>query len=204
MSSVVIVAIGTDVGKTVVSAIFTKAMNAKYWKPVQAGDLDNSDSIKVGKWLGRDVLLPEKFRLNTPASPHNAAEVDGVQIQLSDLSLPKVNSNLVIETAGGVLVPLNSEGLLFADVVKSWNLPVVLVSRHYLGSINHTLLTYEALKSREIEIKGLVFIGDKNKATEEIITHITNLPILIRIPLVDEVNADFIEEQAELLKTNFK
>lgn len=204
MSSIVIVAIGTDVGKTVVSAIFCKALNFNYWKPVQAGDLDNSDSIKVAKWLDDIVVHPEKFRLNTPASPHYAAKIDGLKIDKEDLKLPNSSNNLVIETAGGVLVPLNHDGLVYADVIKSWNLPVVLVSRHYLGSINHTLLTFEALKNRGIEIKGLVFIGEEQAESEMIIEKITQLDTLIRIPMVDELNANFIEEQSEILKKKLK
>lgn len=204
MSSLVIVAIGTDVGKTVVSAILTKALDAIYWKPVQAGDLDNSDSKKIQGWLGKDVVIAEKFRLKTPASPHHAANIDGLEIRLEDLNIPETDKNLVIETAGGVMVPLNNEGLLYVDIINNWNLPVVLVSRHYLGSINHTLLTVEALKNRGIKIKGLIFIGEENKSTEEIIEKNTQLKVLHRIPIVETISQEFIVEQAGILKAKWE
>lgn len=197
----VIVGIGTDVGKTVVSAIVAEALESYYLKPIQAGDLHLSDSMKITKYCSDKVrVLPELFRLNTPASPHYAAELDGIHIGLEDLKVPQISENLVLEAAGGLYVPINSEGLLFIDLLEVWKLPVIVVSRHYLGSINHTLLSINALKNKGIEIELLVFVGDENKATEEAIQ--VQFPELKthRIPLVQEVNSQFITNQAKRLR----
>ena len=194
--------IGTNVGKTVVSAILSESLKATYWKPFQAGDIDNSDSIKVNRLTSKDVIvLDEKYRLNTPASPHLAAEIDGITIQLSDFSLPTVDGNLIVEGAGGLMVPMNSQGDLYIDLIQKFNLPVILVSMHYLGSINHTLLSIEALKSRNIQIEGIVFVGDENQATEKIILQKTNVRMIARIPLTETISSDFIKDQAS--KINF-
>jgi dethiobiotin synthetase len=195
--------IGTNVGKTVVSAILSESLKATYWKPVQAGDLDNSDSIKVNRLTSNDVIvLDEKYRLNTPASPHLASEIDGITIQLSDFSLPTVDGNLIVEGAGGLMVPMNNEGDLYIDLIQKFNLPVILVSMHYLGSINHTLLSIEALKSRNIQIEGIVFVGDENLATEKIILQKTNIRMIARIPLTEIISSDFIKDQASKININ--
>lgn len=199
----VITGIGTDVGKTVVSAIVAEALQATYWKPVQAGDLDNSDSIKVQRWTQNVKVLPEAFRLNQPMSPHAAAALDEIDISLEQLILTEFDGNLIVEGAGGVLVPINSNGLVFADLFAHWNLPVIVVSRHYLGSINHTLLTVELLKSRGIEIEGIIFNGEENLATEDIIVSISGAKKLGRIPIAAEVNQEFVLQQAEQLKRIF-
>jgi dethiobiotin synthetase len=200
----IITGIGTDIGKTVVSAILAQALDAYYWKPVQAGELGNSDSIKIREWTNDKVkVLPEAFRLTEAMSPHAAAEFDRVSISEVNLKLPEVKGNLIIEGAGGLMVPLNNEGLLLIDVFKSWNCPVILVSRHYLGSINHTLLTVEALKNRKIEIAGIVFVGDENVPSESVISKITKLRILARIPFAEKITADFILEQSEKIKNSF-
>lgn len=196
-SKLVITGIGTDVGKTVVSSIIAEALKASYWKPIQAGDLDNSDSIKVDLFTDNVTVLPEAFRLSEPISPHAAAEIDGVEIAKDDLDLPEVGGNLIIEGAGGIMVPVNSNGLTFADIIERWNLPTIVVSRHYLGSINHTLLTLEVLQSRGVTIEGLVFVGAENKATEEIILKSTGVKFLARIPMAKELNKTFVLEQAE-------
>jgi dethiobiotin synthetase len=195
--------IGTNVGKTIVSAILSESLKATYWKPVQAGDIDNSDSIKVKSLTSKDVIvLVEKYRLNTPASPHLAAEIDGITIQLSDFSLPSVDGNLIVEGAGGLMVPMNNEGDLYIDLIQKFNLPVILVSMHYLGSINHTLLSIEALKSRNIQIEGIVFVGDENLATEKIILQKTNIRMIARIPLTEIISSDFIKDQASKININ--
>ena len=196
-SKLVITGIGTDVGKTVVSSIIAEALKASYWKPIQAGDLDNSDSIKVDRFTDNVTVLPEAFRLSEPMSPHAAAEIDGVEIAKDDLDLLEVGGNLIIEGAGGIMVPVNSNGLTFADIIERWNLPTIVVSRHYLGSINHTLLTLEVLQSRGVTIEGLVFVGAENKATEEIILKSTGVKFLARIPMAKELNKTFVLEQAE-------
>jgi len=195
-----ITGIGTDVGKTVVSSIVAEALKATYWKPVQAGDLDNSDSIKVSSYTSNVTVLEEAFRLTEPMSPHAAAEIDGVKIELSDLTLPQVESNFIVEGAGGLMVPLNSDGLTFADAIAAWNLPTIIVSRHYLGSINHSLLTAEVLKLKGIEIAGFIFVGDENRATESIILKHTGLKMIARIPMAVQLDKSFIAEQAEKIR----
>lgn len=196
----VITGIGTDVGKTVVSAVVAEALNATYWKPVQAGDLDNSDSIKIGRLTKNVTVLAEAFRLNSAMSPHAAAAIDGIEISPGDLALPAVNGNFIVEGAGGLMVPINSTGFLYADAFDMWKLPVIVVSRHYLGSINHTLMTVDILKHRGVEIEGIIFVGDENKTTEEAILKITGLRQIARIPVTEEVNQSFISNQAEIIK----
>lgn len=173
--------IGTDVGKTVASAIITQALEADYWKPIQAGDLDNSDSHKVKSQITnpKSQIFENSYKLNTPASPHLAAAIDGITIDLKKIIEPKTKNHLVIEGAGGVLVPLNNEDCIIDLIQKDYK--VIVVSRHYLGSINHTLLTFEALKSRKIEVAGILFSGDENKASEEIILSKTKAKFIGRI-----------------------
>ena len=173
--------IGTDVGKTVASAIITQALEADYWKPIQAGDLDNSDSHKVKSQISnpKSQIFENSYKLNTPASPHLAAAIDGITIDLKKIIEPKTKNHLVIEGAGGILVPLNNEDCIIDLIQKDYK--VIIVSRHYLGSINHTLLTFEALKSRKIEVAGILFSGDENKASEEIILSKTKAKFIGRI-----------------------
>jgi dethiobiotin synthetase len=195
----VVTGIGTDVGKTVVSAIIAQALEADYWKPIQSGELENSDSHKIDRLTTDNVhILSERYRLTEPLSPHASAAIDGVHLQLSELTLPETNRNLLVEGAGGLMVPINDTDLLI-DAFKQWNLPLIIVSRHYVGSINHTILTIEALQNRGITIKGLVFVGDENKATESLILNHTKVPFLIRIPLATEVTTDFVQQQAKIL-----
>ncbi len=181
-----ITGIGTDVGKTIASAIITQSLEADYWKPVQAGDLDNSDSHKIQKLTSTVTssaverqIFENSYKLNTPASPHLAAEIDGITIDLKKIIEPSTDNHLVIEGAGGILVPLNDNDCII-DLIKE-DYKVILVSRHYLGSINHTLLTFEALKSRNIPVAGIVFSGDENKASEEIILSKTKAKYIGRI-----------------------
>lgn len=195
----VVTGIGTDVGKTVVSAIIAQALEADYWKPIQSGELENSDSHKIDRLTNDNVhILSERYRLTEPLSPHASAAIDGVHLQLSELTLPETSRNLLVEGAGGLMVPINDTDLLI-DAFKQWNLPVIIVSRHYVGSINHTILTIEALQNRGIAIKGLVFVGDENKETESFILHHSNVPFLMRIPLAAEVTAEFVQQQAKIL-----
>lgn len=196
--------IGTNVGKTIVSAILSEALKATYWKPVQAGDLEESDSIKINNLTSQSVtVLTEKYKLNTPASPHHAAEIEGIKINLSDFNVPNVEGNLIIEGAGGLMVPINNEGDLFIDLIQQFNLPIILVSMHYLGSINHTLLSIEALKSRNIKIEGIIFVGDQNIATEKIILSKTNVHRIANIPFTENIDTEFIQEQASKIEKIF-
>ena len=152
-----ITGIGTDVGKTIAAAIITEALEADYWKPIQAGDLENSDSHKIQSLVAnqKTKIHPNSYLLHTPASPHYAATLDGITIDVKKITEPKTKNHLVIEGAGGILVPLN-ETQTIADIVQK-EYKVIVVSRHYLGSINHTLLTIEALQNRKINVAGIIF-----------------------------------------------
>jgi dethiobiotin synthetase len=197
--------IGTEVGKTVVSAIIAEALGMDYWKPIQAGDLEDTDSHKVASWISNPTerIHPEAFRLNTPASPHYSAELDSITIRKEDLIIPKSKKPILIEGAGGLMVPINQKETLL-DVFADWQIPVILVSRHYLGSINHTLMSIQALKDRNIPIAGILFNGEENLPSEEIIEKIGGVHILGRIAQSNEVNAEFIAEQARKLKEALK
>ncbi|OWW04112.1 dethiobiotin synthetase [Rhizobium sp. R72] len=175
---------GTDtgIGKTVFSAALTSALGAHYWKPVQAGLGDETDAETVGR-LGRvppDRIVPEAYRLRTPASPHHAAALDNVKIAPDALALPAPPGSLVIEGAGGVLVPLTSE-VLFADVFARWQVPVILCARTTLGTINHTLMSVEALQRRSVPIFGIAFVGEENPETQKIIVQLSGTRSLGRL-----------------------
>ena len=181
-----ITGIGTDVGKTIAAAIVTEALEADYWKPIQAGDLENSDTHKIKKLTSNVTssgverqYFENAYALKTPASPHLAAELDNIEIDLKKIKEPKTENHLVIEGAGGILVPLNDKDCVVDLIQKEYQ--VIVVSRHYLGSINHTLTTIESLQNRNISIVGIIFNGDENKPTEEIILSKTKLKMLGRI-----------------------
>ncbi|TDD78081.1 dethiobiotin synthase [Flavobacterium caseinilyticum] len=197
-----ITGIGTDVGKTIASAIITEALEADYWKPIQAGDLLNSDSHKIKSFLSnkKTVIHPNSYALNTPASPHFAAELDQITIDLKNFIEPKTENHLVVEGAGGVFVPLNDTDCVI-DLIQN-DYKVIVVSRHYLGSINHTLLTIEALKNRKIAVAGIVFSGDENKATEEIILSKTGVNYIGRIEQEPYFDQNVVKEYADLLREN--
>jgi dethiobiotin synthetase len=192
-----ITGISTDVGKTVVSAIVTEALEADYWKPIQAGDLHNSDSHKVRSLISnsKSRIFENSYALNTPASPHLAAERDGITIDIRNVIEPQTENHLVIEGAGGLFVPLN-ETETIADLIKP-DYQVILVSRHYLGSINHTLLTVEALKNRNIEVSGIIFNGEENQSTESIILHKTGIKVIGRIDPEPYFDKNVVAEYAE-------
>jgi dethiobiotin synthetase len=197
-----ITGIGTDVGKTVASAIVTEALEADYWKPIQAGDLDNSDSHKVRALVANDksIFHPNAYALNTPASPHLAAAKDGVRIDLNKIVETKTENHLVIEGAGGILVPLNETECVVDLIQKDHK--VIVVSRHYLGSINHTLLTIEALQNRKIKVAGIIFSGDENKATEDIILNKTGVKCIGRIDNEPYFDANVISYYADKFRDN--
>lgn len=176
-----ITGIGTDVGKTIASAIVTESLQADYWKPIQAGDLDNSDSHKIKKYISNNktVVHSNSYKLNTPASPHLAAQLDEVTIDLKKIKEPKTKNHLVIEGAGGLLVPLNDKDSII-DLIQP-DYKVIVVSRHYLGSINHTLLTIEVLRQKGIETAGIIFNGTEVPSTEEIILQRTGIKMIGRI-----------------------
>ncbi|MGV9004758.1 dethiobiotin synthase [Flavobacterium sp.] len=199
-----ITGIGTDVGKTIVSAIITQALAADYWKPIQAGDIENSDSHKIkAKVANKElVVYPNAYCLNTPASPHYAAALDGITIDLKKIIEPKTKNHLVIEGAGGLLVPLNEVDCI-VDLIQP-DYKVIVVSRHYLGSINHTLMTFELLKNRNINVAGIIFSGDENKATEEIILSKTNANFIGRIDNEPYFDQNVITYYADKFKENLE
>ncbi|MFD2099901.1 dethiobiotin synthase [Flagellimonas iocasae] len=172
--------ISTEVGKTVASAIVVEALQADYWKPIQAGDLDNSDSHKIEKLISNNktIIHPNSYALHTPMSPHAAADIDGIRIDLDKIVAPKTNNHLVIEGAGGLLVPLNDTDTIF-DLIQP-DYKVIVVSRHYLGSINHTLLTLEKLQEKKVKV-GIIFSGHEHPTTEEIILKKSDVTFLGRI-----------------------
>lgn len=194
--------IGTDVGKTIVSAMLVSGMKADYWKPVQAGDLQHSDSVVVSALSGQ-TIHPERFRLTKPMSPHAAAHIDGVEISLDAIEIPQTANTLIIEGAGGLYVPL-SQDILVLDLAKKCSASVIVVSKHYLGSINHTLLTISALKTNDIPILGIIFNGDENHETEKIISHYAQVPILGRIPVAEVVSPEWIAEHGAVLAQTIK
>lgn len=197
-----ITGIGTDVGKTITSAIITQSLEADYWKPIQAGDLDNSDSHKIQRYISNDKtkIHENSYKLNTPASPHLAAAIDGITIDLKQIIEPKTSNNLVIEGAGGLLVPLNENDCIIDLIQKDYK--IILVSRHYLGSINHTLLSFEALKNRNLKVDGIIFSGDENKASEEIILNKTKAKFLGRIDNEPYFDQNVIQYYADLFREN--
>ncbi|MEY4835827.1 MAG: Dethiobiotin synthetase [Bacteroidota bacterium] len=199
-----ITGIGTDVGKTIASSILVEALKADYWKPIQAGDLANSDTNKVEKYVSNTTTTFHKnaYALRTPASPHYAAEIDGITIDLNEIKEPKTKNHLVVEGAGGILVPLNSTDCVM-DLIQP-DYKVIVVSRHYLGSINHTLMTIEILKSRKINVAGIIFSGDENKATESIILEKTNVPMIGRMDNEPYFDQNVIKYYADLFRENLQ
>lgn len=183
INGLIVTGTDTGIGKTVFAAALTQALGATYWKPIQCGLEDGSDTNRVQALTGLtpDRCNPERYRLALPASPHRAAEAEGIEIKLSDLTLPDTAGPLVIEGAGGLMVPINRQALMI-DLFASWRLPVVLVARTALGTINHSLLSIEALNGRNIPIVGIAFIGDEMPDTERTICEMGNVKRLGRLP----------------------
>ena len=192
--------ISTDVGKTVISAVITQALGADYWKPVQAGDLNNTDLHKVKSWVTntKSKFHESRFNLNTPMSPHAAAAIDGIHIELDSIQRPSTKNSLVIEGAGGWLVPYNDKHTM--DELADKKDRIILVSRHYLGSINHTLLSVEAIRSRGFEIFGIIFVGEEHPTTEKVIADISKVPILGRMDEEPYIDSHVINEYAVKFK----
>jgi dethiobiotin synthetase len=190
MTVLIVTGTDTDIGKTVFAAGLAGALGAYYWKPVQAGVEPEGDKERVAALSGlpADRILPEAYRLATPASPHLAARIDGVDIRLDRLTLPQVEGPLVVEGAGGVLVPL-TDTLLMADLFAHWHCPVILCARTGLGTINHSLLSVEALRARGVAIAGIAFIGDPHAENERIIPQLARVPSLGRLPRIDPLDA---------------
>ncbi len=181
MTRFVVTGTDTGIGKTIFSAALAGALGVRYWKPIQAGLDEETDSEIVARLAGVAVH-PESWRLHTPASPHLAAEVDGVTIDTAALTPPP--GDLVIEGAGGALVPV-TRTTLYADLFARWQIPAIVCARTALGTINHSLLTIEALRARGVPIHGLAFIGDAMPDSEATIAQIVGIPRLGRLPRLD-------------------
>jgi dethiobiotin synthetase len=200
MNKIFITGIGTDVGKTIVSAIVVEALKADYWKPVQAGELEFSDSDKIRSLISNDRsrIFKNSYALKTPMSPHAAAAIDGITIELDKIIIPDTLNNIVIEGAGGLLVPLNEKDTIL-DIIEN-DYKIIVVSRHYLGSINHTLLTIETLRNQGFEISGIIFSGIENETTENIIEKLSEVLILGRIDEEEIFNKEVVKRYANSFK----
>jgi dethiobiotin synthetase len=185
---VVVTGTDTGVGKTVFAAALAGALGATYWKPVQSGLEEETDSETVTR-LADVLVLPECWRLRTPASPHLSAELDGVEIDPSALTPPPTDGDLVVEGAGGVLVPLNRH-VLYADLFARWGFPVVLCARTTLGGINHALLSLEALRARGVPVLGVAFIGEAAPDTQATVAAFSGAKVLGRLPRVDPLSPE--------------
>lgn len=197
-----VTAIDTDSGKTMASAILCEALSADYWKPVQAGLPTDSETVRSLVTNQTTRIHPETYRLKTPASPHAAAKLDGVRINLEDFNAPETVNDLIIEGAGGCLVPLNDCDFVI-DLANRFNAQIILVADLYLGSINHTLLTFNELTRRGSPIRGIIFNGQPNQQSEEIILQHTGLRCLLRIEKENAVDKDIIKKYAKLLLLNW-
>lgn len=193
-----VTAIGTDSGKTLVSAILTEMLHADYWKPVQSGAPRDTETVRALVTNEQSKFYKETFLLKTPASPHAAARIDGVEITIDQIVPPISNRDLIIEGAGGVMVPLNDEEVIL-DMVPKLNAEIVLVSNLYLGSINHTLLTAEVIKSRGYGVKGIIFNGPCNEESERIILLKTGYRQLLKVEQEPVINKEIVKKYAEKL-----
>ena len=189
-----VTSIDTNVGKTVCSSILCAGLGYDYWKPVQCGDLDFSDSMKVKSYSPLTKIHKERFQLKAPMSPHEAAKLENMDISLNDFTLPR-SEEIIIEGAGGVMVPLNYKGNMIVELASMFEAKVIIVFKNYLGSINHTLLTIDKVKSAGLDILGLLVVGDEVTSSENIIEDTTQTNIIARIPVVDHINQTWVKEQ---------
>lgn len=201
----IIAGIGTEIGKTFISSILTEALQADYWKPIQSGALDFTDTDTVRNLISnsKTIFHPETYRLNQPMSPHAAAAIDGIKIELSTFELPQTENHLIVELAGGIMVPLNDQETNL-DLIKKLNIPVILISKNYLGSINHTLLSVEILKLNNISIKGIIFNGEPNKSSEDFILNYTKLAYLGRTHFEEVINKNVVKTYANQFMNTFQ
>jgi dethiobiotin synthetase len=181
--------IGTGIGKTIVSAVLVEKLKADYWKPVQSGDLHDSDTGSVKRLISntKSVFHPETYTLSQPFSPHKSAAIDGLTINPEDFVLPETKNQLIIEGAGGLMVPLN-KSFFIIHLIRQLGAEVVLVSKNYLGSINHTLLSVYALQQEGIPVKGIIFNGAKDIYSKDIILEYTGLELLGHIPEYNQLD----------------
>jgi len=207
MSRIFVTGIGTGIGKTFVSAILVEALQADYWKPIQAGDLDNSDAMKVRQLISNPVstVHPEAYRLTQPLSPQAAAEIDGVKIDIEKIrsAIPNVKDRrLIIEGAGGAMSPV-SDSLVVLDLIELLEAEAVIVSRHYLGSINHTLLTIDVMRRRSIPIRGLIFNGRPDRRSVDFILKYSSINLLGIIGEEKNPNKQGVIKNADAFKGAF-
>lgn len=195
-----VTAISTDSGKTVVSSILTEALQADYWKPIQSGKPYDTNSVKELVSNSYSKFHPSAYTLQMPASPHQSAAAENMEIELDKVELPQTDNHLIIEGAGGVLVPLNQTDFVI-DIAQKFDIEIILVSNHYLGSINHTLLTISELKRRGFSIKGIIFNGNPHPETEQIIVKHSQLPVLLNLLPLQALNQESIRKEAEKIKS---
>lgn len=202
-SSCFITGIGTGVGKTIAAAVLVQYFRADYWKPIQSGDLDNSDSICVRRLVDQDLYIhKERYSLNFPASPHQSAEMEGIQIKLVDFEFPKTTNRLLVEGAGGLFVPFNQKEFMI-DMIQKFNIPIILVIRDYLGCINHTLLSLAAIQQRNIPLAYVIFNGRFVPETKKML--LEQLPLdtpWIEIPELADLTHSEIKTVADNLQIN--
>lgn len=187
---VFVTGIGTGVGKTVVSALLCRQSKADYWKPIQAGDLENTDSKKVGEWTSdlRVTIHQEQYRLLEARSPHIAAKMEGITMNPEKFRLPETPNPIVVEGAGGILVPINEDGNTMADLIRKFDLPIVLVSSYYLGSINHTLLSINCIKHLGFNLKAVVFTGEEAPGSKSVILAACSGTEVYEVPEIQSFN----------------
>ncbi|WP_099370458.1 dethiobiotin synthase [Sphingobacterium sp. 1.A.5] len=193
--------IGTSVGKTIACAALVKLWDAAYWKPIQSGDLESSDSLMMSSLLNNQVLIyPERYKLNTAASPHYSAEIDEVSIELNDFKLPDDIGNLIVEGAGGMFVPINDKEFII-DLAEHLDLPIILVCSDYLGSINHSLLSFHSLEERGVAVEYIFLNGSFKESTKRIL--IKNKPKgskVIEFPELEDISSNGLEKAMKNLK----
>ncbi len=197
-----ITAIGTDSGKTLISALLCEALEADYWKPIQAGNPTDLSTVKSLVSNQRTQFFPSAYSLQKPASPHDSAKVEGLQIELSKIQIPRTENILVIEGAGGLLVPLNEKDFVI-DMVENWqdsDVEIILVANLYLGSINHTLLSIRELERKNLKVKGIIFNGNSNLESEQIIAKHSPFPVLFHLPFLEKINQNTLNFWAKEMK----
>lgn len=198
MHRIIVAGSGTDVGKTIVSAILISVLRGDYWKPIQCGEEENTDTAVIKTLIDttKHRIFPPAYSLKAPLSPHHAARLEGISIKMDTIMPPKTTRSLIIESAGGIFAPLTTKTLSI-DMFKPWNAQWIVVSRHYLGSINHTLLTLNALKQRQISVAGLIFNGEPNPDSETAILGISQLPFIGRLLPEENIYPQIIQRYAQ-------
>ena len=195
----------TDIGKTLISSFFVRGLNSFYWKPIQSGIESETDSKTVERLskVNNEKILNEAYIFREPVSPHWAAEIDQKIIDFQLLNLPNINGSLIVETAGGLMVPI-TRSVLQIDQIKKWDIPVILICKSGLGTLNHTLLSIEALKKRNIKILGLVINGEKHLDNPKTLTEFSNVPVIAEFPYIEKIDSNNLDILWEKLKIKNK